>query len=276
VAPARPVLLGAVLAVTMVYVGLMVPRPFAEIGIAAMALAYAGSEFVIGIDRQLTAQVAGVAVTDTALGVLILGIRIATERGMNERTLALAAANKKLELLSLTDPLTGLANRRGLANALSVTWQHAETTGRPVGIIMLDIDHFKQYNDRFGHPGGDGCLQKLATILKTAVRETDIAARYGGEEFAVVLPDADLEIAHHVAERIRQSVAELGQEHPASPTGHLTVSGGVASAVPGAGVSQQELLQRADDSLYAAKRNGRNQIARDPAAGVVAASPPGE
>jgi diguanylate cyclase (GGDEF)-like protein len=100
-----------------------------------------------------------------------------------------------------------------------VTWQHAEATASPVGIAMIDIDYFKQYNDRFGHPGGDRCLQELAAVLTASARRTDIVARYGGEEFAVILPDTDLTTAWHVAERIRQTVVHLQVEHPASPTG---------------------------------------------------------
>jgi diguanylate cyclase (GGDEF)-like protein len=259
-APTHPVMLGALLAVTMVYTGLMVPRPYADFGIGGVALAYVGSAFVIGTGGAFTVEVAGVAATDTTLGVLMLAVRITTERGMNERTLALAAANEKLEQLSLTDPLTGLANRRRLANAFAVMWQHAEATGRPVSVIMVDIDYFKQYNDHFGHPGGDGCLQRLATVLTASTRRVDIVARCGGEEFAVVLPDTDLGPAYHVAERIRHAVAQLRQEHPGSPIGCVTVSAGVASAVPGSGRNQEDLLRLADEGLYSAKRGGRNQV----------------
>jgi len=275
-APDQLVLLTAVLAVSMVYVGLMVPRPYAEIGIAAVAVAYLGSELIFGAGGGQAWQLVGVAATDTAMGGLMLGIRITTERKVNERTGALAAANEKLELLSRTDPLTGLANRRRLADALNETWQHAGTTGRPVSAIMVDIDYFKQYNDRFGHLGGDGCLQRLAAALAATARESDIVARYGGEEFAVVLPDTDLAAAAEIAERLRIAVAGLEQEHPASPTGYLTVSLGVASALPGGEDGRRDLLRRADEGLYLAKRNGRNQVAVGPAAQPAAAPRPRE
>jgi diguanylate cyclase (GGDEF)-like protein len=262
VASDHPVALAVLLAVTMVYLGLMVPRPYAEIGIAAVAITYAFSGFFSDAGGQPAAEVAGVVATNTTLGILVLGIRITTERRVNERTLALAEANAKLELLSLTDPLTGLANRRRLADALATTWQHAETGGSPVSAIMVDIDYFKQYNDRFGHPGGDGCLRELAEVLSACSRGTDIVARYGGEEFAVVLPDTDLAEACQVAERIRRAVAQLERPHPASPTGYLTVSVGVAEAAPG-DTGRPDVLGRADQCLYTAKRNGRNQVAFD-------------
>jgi len=261
--PGQIVLLTAVLAVSMVYQGLMVPRPYAEIGIGAVAMAYLGSEWAFGVGGQAW-QVAGVAATDTAMGVLMLGIRINTERKVNERTGALAAANEKLERLSRTDPLTGLANRRWLEDVLIQTWQHAEITGGPVSAIMVDIDFFKQYNDRFGHLGGDGCLRKLAAVLAAGARSTDLVARYGGEEFAVVLPDTDLVTARQIAERLRETVAGLEEKHPTSPTGYLTVSVGFASAFPGGETDRRNLVQRADEGLYLAKRNGRNQVAAGP------------
>jgi diguanylate cyclase (GGDEF)-like protein len=260
--PHQPVLLTAVLAVSMVYMGLMVPRPFAQIGIGAAAVAYVGSEFAFGTAGGQAWQVFGVAATDAGMGGLMLGIRITTERKVNERTAALAAANEKLEQLSRTDALTGLANRRRLDDALAETWRRAGIAGRPISVIMIDIDYFKQYNDHFGHLGGDGCLQKLAAVLTAGARESDIVARYGGEEFAVVLPDTDFADAWNVAERLRRTVAGLEQEHPGSPTGYLTVSVGVASAFFSVGeTGRRDLLQRADEGLYLAKHNGRNRVA---------------
>jgi diguanylate cyclase (GGDEF)-like protein len=272
VAPHEPVLLAAVVGVSMVFTGLMVPRPYAEIGIGAVALAYVGSELIFGAAGGLSWQVAGVAATDAGLGALMLGIRITTERRVNERTLALAAANAKLELLSRTDPLTGLANRRWLEDALAETWRLAETTGNPVGAIMVDIDYFKQYNDHFGHLGGDACLREVAAVLVANARETDLVARYGGEEFSLVLADTDLATAGQIAERLRHAVALLGQEHPASPTGYLTVSVGIAAALPGE-PGRQDLLRRADEGLYLAKRSGRNRVDTGPSGEPVTAPP---
>ncbi|WP_051808291.1 GGDEF domain-containing protein [Actinoplanes subtropicus] len=268
VAPGEHVLLAAVVAIGMVYVALMLLRPYAEIGVVLMAVTYLGSQLAFGARGDLAWQVAGAAVADLALGVLLLGIRVTTERKVDERTRALAAANDRLERLTRTDPLTGLANRRRLAEVLDGAWSRAATAGEPVSVIMVDIDHFKQYNDRYGHLLGDACLGRVATTLTAGVRPGDLVARYGGEEFAVVLADADLDLAHRIAERIRADVAGLGEEHATTPSGFLTVSVGVASIRPGAGDAPDDLLRLADESLYAAKRDGRNRVAVAPAGQV--------
>jgi diguanylate cyclase (GGDEF)-like protein len=269
VAPGESVLLAAVVAVGMVYLALMAQRPYAEIGLVLMTVAYVGSQFVFGARGELALQVAGVAVTDLALGALLLGIRVVTERKVDERTRALAAANDRLEQLNRTDPLTGLANRRRLAEVLDGARAHAAATGAPISAIMVDVDHFKLYNDQYGHLTGDACLRTVAGTLASSVRAGDIVARYGGEEFAVVLPDTDLESAHRVAERIRADIAGLAEKHAAAPSGFVTVSVGVASARPGDDdISAEELIQLADDGLYQAKRAGRNRVARPPAVAV--------
>jgi diguanylate cyclase (GGDEF)-like protein len=265
-APGEPVLLAAALAIGMVYLALMELRPYAEIGLVMMTVFYLGSPLMFGTGGGLTWQAVGVAVTDLALGVLMLSIRVITERKVNERTQALAAANNRLEQLTRTDPLTGLANRRRLAEMLDGAWTRAIATGEPVSAIMVDIDFFKQYNDRHGHLAGDACLQKVAAALTDSVRAGDLVARYGGEEFSVVLPDADLEVACQIAERVRSGIAGLGQEHATSPGGFLTVSVGVASARPGGDMLREDLFRLADEGLYAAKRDGRDRIAVAPAA----------
>jgi diguanylate cyclase (GGDEF)-like protein len=263
VAPDQTILLTAVVAVGMIYLALMARRPYAEIGLVMMTVAYVGSQWAFGARGDLAWQVAGVAVTDLALGALILSIRIMTERKVDERSQALAAANDRLEQLTRTDPLTGLANRRRLAEVLDDAWAQAGTTGEPVSAIMVDIDFFKQYNDRYGHLAGDACLQTVAAALAGSVRDGDLVARYGGEEFAVVMAGADLEAACRVAERIRTAIAGLGEEHATSPSGFLTVSAGVAAAGPGGGVAKEGLIQLADERLYAAKRGGRNRVVAD-------------
>ncbi|GIF02336.1 diguanylate cyclase [Paractinoplanes rishiriensis] len=182
------------------------------------------------------------------------------ERKVNQRTEALAAANLRLEELNRTDALTGLANRRRLEEALAAEWAHAQATGTSVGVIMVDIDHFKQYNDHYGHLGGDHCLRALAQALQSGTRGIDLVARFGGEEFCIIVPGADAEATARIAERARLEVATLQQEHQGSPIGFVTVSTGVAATVPTGDHTVDDLLHWADEGLYEAKRNGRNRV----------------
>jgi diguanylate cyclase (GGDEF)-like protein len=243
--------------VMTVHSGLMLPRPAAEISLVACVLGYAGFDLVSG-PMAKQQQVATIAFTALCVGVLMLGIRRTTEQRVHAQMTALAAANDQLEALNRTDPLTGLANRRQLdRTAEDLRGDH----DGPVSAIMVDIDFFKQYNDRFGHLGGDDCLRKVAAALTAHVRDSDVVARYGGEEFAVIMPDTDLATASGIAERIRDAVAGLAQDHPAAPAGHLTVSLGVACENPGETVA--DLIRRADDNLYAAKNLGRDRVVAD-------------
>jgi diguanylate cyclase (GGDEF)-like protein len=173
----------------------------------------------------------------------------------------------QLDLLSRTDPLTGLANRRQLQDALTQTWAQAVASGQPISAIMIDIDFFQLYNDHFGHLGGDDCLRLLAGTVLVNARKTDTVARYGGEELAIILPAADAATAGRTAERIRAAVARLRRENPTAPGGELTVSVGVASADPRLGGSAEDLLLRADRHLYEAKHAGRNRVVADVAVG---------
>ncbi|WP_157751489.1 diguanylate cyclase domain-containing protein [Actinoplanes derwentensis] len=183
------------------------------------------------------------------------------ERKVAERTEELAQANHRLELLTITDPLTELPNRRHLGDVLGHEWLRAVRPRTPVGLAMIDIDSFKKYNDHYGHQGGDRCLILVARTLRDNVRETDMVARYGGEEFCIVMPGADEENALAVAERVRQAVAALGEPHPEAGLGFVTISAGVASAVPRPGALPDQLIKIADDALYEAKRAGRNRVA---------------
>lgn len=182
------------------------------------------------------------------------------ERKVSERTAALAAANERLEALSLTDPLTGLANRRRLNDVLEHEWRRALRPQHPIAVAMVDVDHFKLYNDRYGHPAGDQCLRRVASVLNECVRATDLVARYGGEEFAVVLPSADATVARQVAQRVRDAVVTLDQPHERAPHGYVTVSIGVAVLIPSEEDDPQHLIELADQQLYQAKQNGRNQV----------------
>jgi diguanylate cyclase (GGDEF)-like protein len=182
------------------------------------------------------------------------------ERTVAERTAELAHANRRLELLSVTDALTAMPNRRRLENVLGLEWNRAHRTGTPVALAMVDIDHFKEYNDHFGHVAGDRCLRRVASLLQQHVRGADLAARYGGEEFAVVMPGADLDAALTAAERLRAGVAALGEPHPLAPEGVVTVSVGVAAMVPRIPDRPGQMVTQADAELYRAKRAGRNRV----------------
>ena len=181
-------------------------------------------------------------------------------RALAEQTRALAEANSRLEVLSITDALTGVANRRRFAEVLASEWDRAQATGRPIGIVLMDIDHFKGYNDRYGHPAGDECLRRVAGILGGAVRGTDLLCRYGGEEFAVILRDVDDDGAACISERFRAAVADAPQDHLDDPAGNVTISVGAATGTPSASLTAEDLIARADAALYRSKEHGRNQV----------------
>jgi diguanylate cyclase (GGDEF)-like protein len=181
------------------------------------------------------------------------------EDKVTERTTALQAANKQLEALSRTDPLTGLANRRHFDDILVANWRHAATTGTAIAVAMTDIDHFKRYNDTYGHPAGDACLRQVSAALAATIRQdTDLVCRYGGEEFAIIFPGTDETSAAAVAERARRAVAELTP--PRAHPGAVTLSVGIAATVPTIDRSAVTLVHAADAALYKAKQHGRNQV----------------
>ncbi|MEU4163080.1 diguanylate cyclase, partial [Actinoplanes sp. NPDC026670] len=182
------------------------------------------------------------------------------ERAVTERTEELAEANQRLELLTVTDPLTGLPNRRKLNTFLDETWRRSHRSGEPIGVAMIDIDNFKKYNDHYGHQGGDECLRLVAEALRASVRNTDLVARYGGEEFCIVMPGAAAENAYIVAERACRAVAHLAEPHALADNGIVTVSVGVASGAPVTHADPDQLQKLADEALYEAKRAGRNRV----------------
>ncbi len=170
---------------------------------------------------------------------------------------------KNISQDSEKDPLTGLMNRRGLERNVKRAWPQASRNKHIFSIIMMDIDNFKKYNDHFGHPQGDVCLKSVASAIKSAAaRETDIPARVGGEEFIVCIPEAGNQAeALRLAEKIRTGVEALKIPHsPLVSNPYVTLSIGVASVIPGEGDSFEKLYQEADNSLYKAKKNGRNCI----------------
>ncbi|NEQ50694.1 MAG: diguanylate cyclase [Leptolyngbya sp. SIO3F4] len=173
----------------------------------------------------------------------------------------LEVANQKLLNQANTDELTQLSNRRQFDNCLAKEWRRLQREQQPLSLILCDVDHFKLYNDTYGHQTGDDCLKAVAQALKGPIRRlADEAARYGGEEFVVILPNTPLEGAQHVAEQIRQNVQALQMPHESSKTSDcVTISLGVASCIPNQQSSPEELIKTADMALYTAKENGRNR-----------------
>jgi len=174
----------------------------------------------------------------------------------------LEEANQRLQRLSSIDGLTGIANRRQLDETLQAEWRRAFRHDSPISIVMFDLDEFKRFNDAYGHQAGDECLRQVAAALHEGLRRAgDLVARYGGEEFAAVLPESDLRGALQYAEATRLAVESLAISHGSSPVSPVvTVSVGVASTLPRRGGSPTELIARADQALYQAKRKGKNQV----------------
>ena len=182
----------------------------------------------------------------------------------------LATVNSELEALAATDALTGIPNRRSFDLFLSREWRRAQREEMSLGLLLLDIDHFKSFNDRYGHPAGDICLARVAAAIVTAAsRPSDLVARYGGEEFVAILPATELEGAVHLAEHIRLAVAALDIQHLDSPCGVVTISIGAAVIIPRPSMAPGALVDNADNALYTAKHAGRNQVATLTAAGIV-------
>jgi diguanylate cyclase (GGDEF)-like protein len=178
------------------------------------------------------------------------------------RRQALAEANERLRKLSMCDSLTGIGNRRQFDLDLATRWLRAARTGDLLALLLIDIDHFKLYNDRYGHPAGDSCLQRVATRLgELAAAQGGVAARLGGEEFAVMLPSRNAGEAADCAEQFRLAVRRLEIPHDQAPTDEVvTVSVGVALAKPAVDESHLDIIEAADRALYQAKAAGRNRI----------------
>ena len=166
-----------------------------------------------------------------------------------------------LRALTLTDSLTGVHNRRAFSERIDNEWRRCGRAGLPVSLILADIDHFKLYNDHYGHQAGDACLEQVArAFCRAANRAQDLVARYGGEEFAILLPETDAAGAACVARRVLDELAALGIAHAASPTSPLlTASMGIATLVPDRAQNSASLIRAADALLYQAKAQGRNR-----------------
>jgi len=168
----------------------------------------------------------------------------------------------KLEFMSAVDALTGVANRRRFDEYLDQEWRRGNRNEYPLSLLMIDIDHFKSYNDTYGHQQGDECLRNVAHEIQQHLRRpSDMVARYGGEEFSIILPDTPLDAALALADRIRSGVENLNIEHSGSETyGHITISVGAATKVPTDDHSMISFIEAADKNLYTSKNGGRNRI----------------
>jgi diguanylate cyclase (GGDEF)-like protein len=178
-----------------------------------------------------------------------------------DKNILLERTNRKLEEMSTHDELTGLANRRLLVQSLREEWHRSARHRKPLGFILIDLDHFKEINDSGGHAQGDACLERVGELLsETIKRSGDLVARYGGEEFAVLLPQTDLEGATRVAEHLRESIEQAGLGDESGRCGHLTASFGVATTIPLAITDPTSIVEAADRALYRAKEEGRNRV----------------
>ena len=185
-----------------------------------------------------------------------LALRVSEHLGL---ALAKLKLQEALQQLSVRDPLTGLFNRRYLEESMERELIRAARQGKEVGVIMVDIDHFKRFNDMFGHDGGDALLRKLGKLLQQHVRGSDIACRYGGEEFTLILPEASLEVTQQRAEQINAAVKNLRVHQGQKVLDPITLSLGVA-VFPSHGTTHRALLQAADVALYRAKETGRDRV----------------
>ncbi len=173
----------------------------------------------------------------------------------------LEKARMALEVLTSTDGLTHIANRRSFDNNMLQEWNRQQRAETPMALLLIDVDHFKKYNDLYGHPAGDQCLIRIAQTLKSfARRPGDLAARYGGEEFALLLPDTRLGDAEQIGRKLLSAMSELKINHERSNWGQVTISIGAASMIPTQGIDAEQLLLRADEALYEAKQAGRNTL----------------
>ena len=183
------------------------------------------------------------------------------ESMITARTSELAEANRQLEILSNTDGLTNIGNRRLFDMMLQTEWSRGQRSNSSLALIMLDIDHFKQFNDHYGHLAGDDCLKQLASTLSQSGRRAgELVARYGGEEFVILLPNVDTQTVLETAQHIHQLIQAIAIPHANTDLGIVTVSAGVAYLQPSNKQNALELVRQADAALYRAKSAGRNCI----------------
>lgn len=213
--------------------------------------------------RELTGALRSLVDDLTAHERELTSMTAGLEQRVRERTQALSEANAQLEVLAMTDALTGLSNRRHFGDQLARETTRAAETGRPLSLLTMDIDRFKAINDQHGHPAGDAVLRRVALLLEEQVRGSDLLARIGGEEFAVLAVDTGLIEANQLAERLRASIENAGSIAVGHASINVTISLGVVTRRIQVGElarAPERLLAAADDALYRAKRNGRNRV----------------
>lgn len=233
-----------------------------------------GQRFALEVVRRrkdgslVDVSLLGVPIVTRSKQVAVFGIyrdisaRVKAERSLQESRRQLEEANALLELTSNLDGLTAIPNRRSFEHFYELEWRRAAREMKSISLIMIDVDFFKCFNDRYGHPDGDKCLRFIAQALQVINRPGDMVARYGGEEFVAVLSGSSLEGARHMAEEMRRRVQALRIPHEGSSAApHVTISLGLAAQVPDAKAHPRDLLLRADQALYMAKSRGRNRVA---------------
>jgi diguanylate cyclase (GGDEF)-like protein len=184
---------------------------------------------------------------------------MAVRLGQRERELV--ANNDRLTVIASVDMLSGLANRRGFQSRLDFEWLKAQQHDSELSLLMIDVDHFKLYNDTYGHPEGDACLSRLGETLSGIAAETmGFASRYGGEEFCLLLANTTANRAVEIGEMVRAAIRELAMPHATSSHQQVTVSVGVACTRPNNDLRPGDLIEAADAALYAAKHRGRNTV----------------
>ena len=240
-------------------------------GVLAMLLAWFGGErFIIAPIRALARTAASIGRGEletrpnrekwTLEFAPLAAAMTDMAKKLAEREHDLRAANRHLEELALIDSLSGLPNRRAFDVRLASTWL-AAAPNYPISLVMMDVDHFKLFNDTQGHLEGDNCLRMIGGAIDSVVRQGDFAARYGGEEFIMLLPGVDAGESLEIAERVRRTIEGLKIPHQAAPLGTVSISVGVATLTVAPAGNEQHLIQAADAALYEAKRRGRNTVA---------------
>ncbi len=250
------------LLVLLLLLSLEVLTPIASIVRMAERLARGDLKARAAVAGAIELQTLATTLNDAARK--LAGTQEELEEKVASRTEELRAANERLEKLSLTDPLTGLFNRRYLDQLLALEVTRQRRHKRPFSLLMIDVDHFKNYNDAHGHPRGDDVLRTIGKLLSSSLRGSDIVARVGGEEFVAVLLDVELPVAATAAEKVRAAIEAYDFPHATEqPLGRVTVSLGLASW-PKHGETADEVLEAADRALYASKAAGRNRVTAAP------------